>query len=226
MRDVFNFDVMIDALADRLAGKLRTEGSQGAGGPAIRPRLLTVEQAATYLGRTKTSVQHLISDGAFPWSDTTAGYSWMCGISTAGSTQRRCSILRAMPRKPQLGRIYRPKKKRPDGTRTEIRTWWVAYYVNGSQTRESSKSRKYKDAENLLRRRIAERETGVYAGPAAERVKVSELLDELIEDFENNDKIRHMGAVRCWAPTTVLRPHAGGKSTDQGPASLRQEPPG
>ena len=31
-------------------------------------------------------------------------------------------------------------------------------------------------------------ETGVYAGPAAERVKVTELLDELIEDFENNDK--------------------------------------
>ena len=93
-----------------------------------------------------------------------------------------------MPRKPRFGRIYHPKKKRPDGTRTEIRTWWVAYYVNGSQTRESSKSQKYKDAENLLRRRIAELETGVYAGPAAERVKVTELLDELIEDFENNDK--------------------------------------
>ena len=87
-----------------------------------------------------------------------------------------------MPRKPQFGRIYHPKKKRPDGARVEIRTWWVAYYVNGSQTRESSKSQKYKDAENLLRRRIAELETGVYAGPAAERVKVTELLDELIED--------------------------------------------
>ena len=66
MGDVLNLDVLIDALADRLAGKLRTEGSQGAGGPAIRPRLLTVEQAATYLGRTKASVQHLISDGAIP----------------------------------------------------------------------------------------------------------------------------------------------------------------
>ncbi len=66
MRDAFNFDVVIDALADRLAGKLRTGGSRGEGGPAIRPRLLTVEQAATYLGRTKASVQHLISDGAIP----------------------------------------------------------------------------------------------------------------------------------------------------------------
>ena len=47
MRDAFNFDVLIDALAGRLARKLRTEGSQGADGPAVRPRLLTVEQAAT-----------------------------------------------------------------------------------------------------------------------------------------------------------------------------------
>ena len=60
MRDAFNFDVVIDALADRLAGKLRTGGSRGEGGPAIRPRLLTVEQAATYLRRTKASVQHLL----------------------------------------------------------------------------------------------------------------------------------------------------------------------
>ena len=66
MRDAINLDVLIDALAERVAVKLRTEGSQGADGPPIRPRLLTVEQAATYLGRSKASVQHLISDGAIP----------------------------------------------------------------------------------------------------------------------------------------------------------------
>ena len=32
----------------------------------IRPRLLTVEEAATYLGRTKGSVQHLVADGGLP----------------------------------------------------------------------------------------------------------------------------------------------------------------
>ena len=66
MGDGFSFNVLIDALAERVAVKVRAESSQGAGGPAIRPRLLTVDQAATCLGRTKTSVQHLISDGAIP----------------------------------------------------------------------------------------------------------------------------------------------------------------
>ena len=37
------------------------EQAQGRpGGSAIRPRLLTVDQAATYLGHTKASVQHLL----------------------------------------------------------------------------------------------------------------------------------------------------------------------
>ena len=66
MRDAFNLDVLIDALAERVAVKVRAESSLGVGGPLVRPRLLTVEQAATYLGRTKASVQHLISDGAIP----------------------------------------------------------------------------------------------------------------------------------------------------------------
>ena len=66
MRDSFNLDVLIDAFAERVAVKVRAESSRGAGGPLVRPRLLAVEQAATYLGRTKASVQHLICDGAIP----------------------------------------------------------------------------------------------------------------------------------------------------------------
>ena len=92
-----------------------------------------------------------------------------------------------MPRKPQFGRIYKPKKKTPDGTRVEIRTWWVDYYHNGGQVRESSKSRRYKDAEALLRQRVAEMENGAYA-PQAKRVTVAMLMDALLVDYETNDK--------------------------------------
>ena len=37
-----------------------------AGRSATDPRLLDVEAAATYLGRSKTSIQHMIAAGALP----------------------------------------------------------------------------------------------------------------------------------------------------------------
>ena len=91
-----------------------------------------------------------------------------------------------MPRKPQFGRIYRPKKKLPDGSKAEIRIWWIEFYANGRQVRESSKSRRYKDAEALLRRRVAEMETGTYTGRIAKRVTVGDLLDDVLKDYEVN----------------------------------------
>ena len=35
-------------------------------GGTVRPRLLTVEQAAIYVGRTKEAVQHMVSSGKLP----------------------------------------------------------------------------------------------------------------------------------------------------------------
>ena len=90
-----------------------------------------------------------------------------------------------MPRKPNFGRIYRPKKKLPDGSKAEIRIWWIEFYEDGRQIRESSKSRRFKDAEALLRQRVAEMETGTYA-PLAERVTVGDLLDDVLKDYEVN----------------------------------------
>ena len=94
-----------------------------------------------------------------------------------------------MPRKPRLGRIYHPKVTQPDGTTREVKTWWLAYYVRGSQVRESSKSTKYSDAEALLRRRVAEIETGTYAGKAAQRITVCALLADVLYDYEINGKV-------------------------------------
>ena len=91
-----------------------------------------------------------------------------------------------MPRKPRFGRIYHPKVKKPDGTRIEVKTWWLAYYVRGQQIRESSKSTKYTDAEALLRKRLAEIETDSYVSP--HRITVANLLDNLLYDYENNNK--------------------------------------
>src|SRR5580698_8410700 len=89
-----------------------------------------------------------------------------------------------MPRKPQFGSIYQPVKK--GGVKTAV--WWIRYYVNGVQQHESSKSKRYADAEKLLKERQSEIQTGLYAGPTAEKIKVSALLDDLIHDFETNGK--------------------------------------
>ncbi len=66
MHNDFNIDGLLDALAEKVAERLRTGIKQNGSGASIHPRLLTVEQAASYLGRSKASVQHLISDQAIP----------------------------------------------------------------------------------------------------------------------------------------------------------------
>ena len=65
MGATLDIDALLDSLADRVAARLGQRFGQ-SNGTAVRPRLLTVEQAAMYLGRSKASVQHLISDQAIP----------------------------------------------------------------------------------------------------------------------------------------------------------------
>jgi excisionase family DNA binding protein len=61
----FDMDALMDALAERVAAKVRAElASDGAA--TVRPRLLTVEQGATYLGRSKEAVEHIIASGKLP----------------------------------------------------------------------------------------------------------------------------------------------------------------
>ena len=58
-----DLESLLDALADRVAAKLpRPPGLAGG----IVPRLLSVEQAAVYIGRSKASVQHMVAAGDLP----------------------------------------------------------------------------------------------------------------------------------------------------------------
>jgi hypothetical protein len=56
-----NFDQVLDALADKLAERLRI-GQK----PQITPRLLSVEQAAQYLSRSPRAVRLLAEKGILP----------------------------------------------------------------------------------------------------------------------------------------------------------------
>lgn len=56
----FSFDRVLDMLADKVAKRLTQETIHG------QPRLLTIDQAASYIGRTTEAVQHLASSGKIP----------------------------------------------------------------------------------------------------------------------------------------------------------------
>jgi hypothetical protein len=57
----FDVDQLIEELADRIVAKLRDHGGSNNG-----PRLLSVEAAAAYIGRTKPGLDHLIAAGKIP----------------------------------------------------------------------------------------------------------------------------------------------------------------
>src|SRR5215471_15408410 len=81
-------------------------------------------------------------------------------------------------RKPRLGSIYQ---------RGAI--WWVKYYRNGQVFRESSESTEYTDAENLLKKRNGEIVTGRFAGLTPERIRFSDLAEDVKRDYIDNGRI-------------------------------------
>jgi integrase len=78
--------------------------------------------------------------------------------------------------KPRFGRIYQRGS-----------TFWIAYHNGqGKEYRESTKSRRQGDAERLLKQRHAELLSGRFR--TTPTVLVNELLDDLLRDYEINEK--------------------------------------
>ncbi len=90
--------------------------------------------------------------------------------------------------RPRFGSIYQRTKKLPDGTVRILPKWWIKYHKNGQVFRESSGSEKHADAERLLKRRLGEIVTGKFAGLGPERITVSQLLADLLVDYELHER--------------------------------------
>ena len=58
-----DFNAILDIIAERIADKVLRHSETTN---PLRPRLLTVAQAAVYLGRTETSIRHMASRGVLP----------------------------------------------------------------------------------------------------------------------------------------------------------------
>ncbi len=70
------------------------------------------------------------------------------------------------------------------------RTWWIRYYHNGQDFRESVKSGRLLDAERLLKARWKQigQSKGRFIGPKEEKVRVNDLLDGVITDYQTNGR--------------------------------------
>src|SRR5204863_9572014 len=66
--------------------------------------------------------------------------------------------------------------------------YWVKYYRNGRPYRESTSSTLERDAKDLLNRRLGDIASGRPMNPRADRIKVSQLLDDLLTEYEVNER--------------------------------------
>lgn len=64
------------------------------------------------------------------------------------------------------------------------RMWWMKYYVDRYPVFESTKTRNKKRAEEVLRQKMAEVELNQLPAPSSKRLKVVDLLNGLLSDYE------------------------------------------
>src|SRR5262245_14556531 len=102
-----------------------------------------------------------------------------------------------MPKGKPVGRVYRPKGRQ---------VFMLAYYgpkPDGSwgEIRESAKTKSEDEARRRLDQRLRKVQTfregqaGTFEVPAQRRVKVGELLDELLSDYETRE-VKSLESVR------------------------------
>src|SRR6266852_1087664 len=83
------------------------------------------------------------------------------------------------------------KKKRERGTGSvyqpkHSRFWWVKYYRNGKPYRESTHTTDERKAQKFLQKRLGELSTGNFFGPAVEKIRVSELAEDMFRNYRVN----------------------------------------
>ncbi len=66
--------------------------------------------------------------------------------------------------------------------------WWIQYYRNGKVYRQSAGTRKRREAEKLLQRKLGEISTHTFIEPKSEKVLVKELAEDLLREYRINDR--------------------------------------
>src|SRR5262245_6263396 len=114
---------------------------------------------------------------------------------SASPSRHRCCSGRIKSSNDELG-----DRVREEGHRTAMRrkgggsyyrrgeVYWVKYYKDGRPYRESTGSSLERDAKNLLDRRLGDIAAGRPLSPRADRIKIGELLDDLLVEYQVNER--------------------------------------
>jgi hypothetical protein len=99
--------------------------------------------------------------------------------------------------KAKEGKKMKLRRKRGDGcVYLRGRMYWVKYFDNGKPVCESSGSIDENEAQRYLHKRLGEIATGNFIGPDAERVKLSDLADDVVTDYRVNEQSSLPKAIR------------------------------
>lgn len=91
------------------------------------------------------------------------------------------------------------------------RIWWIAYYVDGQEYRESSRSRDRKDAVRLLRRCLGDVAAGVLPARAAKRARTRPvMMHDLFDLVEHNFRLNARTSPTNGACLRRMRKYFGG----------------
>ena len=87
-----------------------------------------------------------------------------------------------------MGELFRRKYRDKQGEVREGAKWWIKYFHNGTEYRESSGSTKKTDAERLLKQREGEIVDRRFRGLQVEKITFEEITEDMIRDFRLNAK--------------------------------------
>ena len=86
-----------------------------------------------------------------------------------------------------VGRVFQRKQRLADGSIVTDPIYWIAYYRNGKEIRQSSGSRSETKARKVLSKRIKEIASGDYK-PGQEKIKFDNLVSGIKEDYKLKGK--------------------------------------
>jgi integrase len=101
---------------------------------------------------------------------------------------------------PSGGRVFQRQSRH---TGAPLATWWIAYYVDGKECRESAHSADLEVAQRLLRTRLHAVDEGTFVGPERERLTVNAILDALLDFYavHGHRSVATAGPqVKAWRP--------------------------
>lgn len=88
-----------------------------------------------------------------------------------------------------LGRVYRPSYRDPHTREQKTSAvWWIEYWRDGRQYRESAKTSLVSEARGLLKKRIGEAASGHAVPREAERTMFEDLSQLIRDDYEKNGR--------------------------------------